>query len=314
MRRFRLPPWIRSPETVEEAFQGRSRTFVGALIYLFGRESTILVCSFSFAFLLSVFPFIVLLLTLASYLDWTELRETAFAALYYFFPISQEWIVRNLDAYTQRVGALQLVAFVLLAWAGSAFFFALEAALDSAYRVTRYRHFVGSQALGTLLTLGFGFVTFLGLVFMRAVLRVAETVTPWEAAREGLVAVLTHSVGFGVAAGLLLAAFYWLPNRQARAAEVLPEVLLATVLLLLGNWIFRWVAPGLQLQDIYGPFYISVTLLLWAYVCGCIVIGSARLGADGFFRRQPRPAAPESRPLPEEAPLDAPGQARRGRD
>jgi uncharacterized BrkB/YihY/UPF0761 family membrane protein len=34
--------------------------------------------------------------------------------------------------------------------------------------------------------------------------------------------------------------------------------------------------PHLELQTLYGPFYVSVGLLLWAYVSGLILFAGAQ--------------------------------------
>ncbi len=247
------------------------------MIYLFGREATVLISSISFSFLFSVFPFIVLLLTLANYLQWVELREAIFESFYHFFPISQEFIIRNLRIYTQRVGQLTLISVVLLAWAGSVFFFALEAGLDSAYRVPKYRHFVTSQLIGTIMTVTFGVVAFMAIELLEIVERLAAGLD-FAAAFVDLNILLTLILI------LLFQVYYFLPNRKQTVAGVLPESLFASVLWMLSNLIFKLLAASWSLQDIYGPFYISVTLLLWGYISGAIIIGSARLSQDGFFR------------------------------
>jgi hypothetical protein len=41
----------------------------------------------------------------------------------------------------------------------------------------------------------------------------------------------------------------------------------------------------MRLEEVYGPFFVSVTFLLWGYTFGSIIAGSALLGANGFFFR-----------------------------
>lgn len=273
----------------------RVRILYHACLYLLGREATILISALAFSFLLSVFPLIVLLLTLSHVIGWTELRETIFDALHYVFPISQEFIVRNLRIYTRSVGQLQLVSAILLAWAGSTFFFALEAGLDSAYRVSRYRVFMHSQILGTMVAVAFGLAAFLCLVLIRAV---QETFEPLAAGRALEIA-LGLLLSFGLIFALFLGAFYLLPHRKRRLRRVIPEAVAGTMLWMSVNLLFRYLAPGWSLQNIYGPFYVSITLLLWAYALGCVLLGSARLAADGFFARTPQPETEaESIPAP----------------
>jgi membrane protein len=262
----------------------RMRILARTVCYLFGREATVLVSSISFSFFLSVFPFIVLLLTFANYLHWEALREAVFNALYAFFPISQDFIVRNLRIYTQSFGHVTVVSGLLLLWAGSTFFFAFEAGLDSAYRVTCFRHFVFSQLIGTVMTGVYGLLAFVAIV----TLNLAHDWTSWA----GLFRVLLGiNVSVGLTFILFFSLYYYLPNRNRNARQVLPETLLATVVWIAAHMVFRFLAPSWSLQSIYGPFYISVTLLLWGYVLGCVVLGSARLSAEKFFAALPEESA-----------------------
>jgi membrane protein len=309
----RLPPWVTTPSLLESRLPRRPGAFLGALVYLFGRDSTILICSFAFAFLMSVFPFLVLLLTLVGYLPWPEFRETIFEGLQFFFPVSQDWIVRNLSIYLEELGALQVVSFILLAWAGSAFFFALEAALESAYRVTNPRNFVGSQMLGTVLTFGFGALVFLGVGALRVIVRAAEASDRITAPPDVIFVWVLAALAFILVLGLIMAAFHWLPNRQSPFLHIVPEAVFATVLIVVGNWLFRMRAPDLGLEEVYGPFYISVTILLWAYTLGCIVVGSARLGSNGFFDARYRVTAREKALAEAEARRDEKAARRRRR-
>lgn len=95
----------------------------------------------------------------------------------------------------------------------------------------------------------------------------------------------------------LLCAFRWLPNHERGLGVIVPEALFATALLLVADLVFRWLAPDLGLEEVYGPFAISVTILLWGYTFGNIIVGAARLGANGFFFKSARiEYAPEASP------------------
>ncbi len=277
----------------------RTRILGRTLAYLGGREATILLSSVAFSFLVSIFPFIVLLLTLAAYLDWTELRETIFSAFYHFFPISQEFIIRNLEIQTRSVARMQVISFLILAWSVSAFFFSLEASLDSAYRVPRFRQFSRSQLLGTGLTLLFGLVAFAFMAAFRGFQIVARE---WFAvtAQSRLWLEQAALVAMGAALTFLFVflVLYFLPHRKRRVKQVALESLFAGLLWWVGNLIFRALVPFGSVQEIYGPFYVSVTLLLWALASGAILLGTARLSEDGFFSRRSAESSEESAAAP----------------
>ena len=266
------------------------------VFYLCGRDGVVLVSSISFSFLLSVFPFIVLLLTLVHYLKWGELQEIIFESLYYFFPVSQDFIIRNLKAYTQPIRSIHAYSLLLLVWGVSAFFFSLEAGLDSAYRVTQPRRFSVSQFRGSLMVVLFGVVALICVGILRMVRMLTKDLMELgERLAGGIETVSSVAISLFLTLLLFFMVYRYLPNRSDEDRSMLPEVISSALLWTAGNLIFRLLAPSWSLQKIYGPFFISVTLLLWAYAFGCILLGSARLSKDGFF----------GQPAPTEGPVES---------
>ncbi len=273
----------------EWASPARSARIAGeTLVYLFGREGTAYASSIAFSLFLSVFPIIVLLLSAANLLALQDVREAVFTALAGFFPISQEFIVRNLRIYTRGLGELQVVSALLIAWAGSTFFYAVESGLDSAFRITKPRRFWRSQVLGTLMAVVAGALAFLSISLIQFVrVRASGLFSVWW-----LEPGLAHVISFGLAFALFACIYTWLPSVRQPFSRVLKTALFASVGWLAVNGLFRLLAASWSLEVIYGPFYISVTLLLWTYAAGCILLGSARLAADGFWGSPPEITAP----------------------
>jgi len=281
----RLLQWSRKVERKvsvdsDKAYVRRFRLFVDTLIYLFGREGTILISAISFSFLVSVFPIIVLLLSLSGLLGLSEFRSVIFDVLEQFFPISQEFIVRNLQIYTDRLGPPQLISLLLIAWAGSTFFFAVGAGLDSAFRVQKPRHFVHSQAVGAAMTLLSGLLSFCAIWLVGAVRTASSRWTWLDEPLQGAVGLM---VSLGLTLALFLTLYLKLPNRRLNRKAVFWTAVCAALLWQATNWIFHTYSEGWSFQKIYGPFYVSLTILFWAYASGCILLGLGRLAADGFF-------------------------------
>ena len=218
------------------------------------------------------------------YLEWNELNGIIFDSLYYFFPVSQEFIVHNLRVYTQPIQGMHAFSFLLLFWGVSAFFFSLEAGLDSAYRVSEPRRLSVSQFLGSVMVVLFGLVALICISFLRVVRMITQDVLELEPELSSSIEVANYlTISLCLTLLLFFMVFRHLPNRRVEARAILPEVVFSALLWMAGNLIFRFLAPSWSLQKIYGPFFVSVTLLLWAYAFGCILLGSARLSKDGFF-------------------------------
>ncbi len=47
----------------------------------------------------------------------------------------------------------------------------------------------------------------------------------------------------------------------------------------IAKYIYMLVLPLLNFPDVYGPFYISVTLMFWAFISGLMVLAGAHLAA-----------------------------------
>ena len=83
---------------------------------------------------------------------------------------------------------------------------------------------------------------------------------------------------------------YWLlPNCKIKPAEIVPAAILVGFLLEILKYINLWTWPYLRvkLQSEYGPFYYTVTIILWGFLASMIVLG----GAEWTARRSTTSAA-----------------------
>lgn len=283
MRYRRLQPWIRSPDHLNEIMPGRLGAFLSTVGWLFCRESTLLIFAFTFAFLLSIFPLIVLMITVTSVAGLESYQETLYTALEHFFPVSAEWIVRNLQIYIEQVGAYHVVSVILLAWGGAALIFSLEASLEIAYRVEVPRNFLSSQILGTLLVVALGLLALGVTAMLHGLTWLFGEVVVIETPYLALFTLNYYILSFLFLICLFACAFHWLPNRDMPFRRVLPEAIFAAILVVIADLVFKSIAPSMDLEEVYGPFHVSITILLWGYTFGLIIVGSARLAANGFF-------------------------------
>jgi len=91
----------------------------------------------------------------------------------------------------------------------------------------------------------------------------------------------------GVASILFFFSIYWLlPNRKVPWRSVLRASIYTGVIWLVARYLFVLALPHLDLKALYGPFFVSVGLLFWAYVSGLILFAGAqfsvaRMGEKG---------------------------------
>jgi uncharacterized BrkB/YihY/UPF0761 family membrane protein len=85
------------------------------------------------------------------------------------------------------------------------------------------------------------------------------------------------SLSTGVASILFFFSIYWiLPNRKVPWRPVLRTSIVTGIVWLLAKIVFVQVLPHLDLKALYGPFYVSVGLIFWAYVSGLILFAGAQ--------------------------------------
>ena len=255
--------------------------YEGTALVKYLLESEVHTYAFSVAAnaILSFIPFIVLLYTIAvSVLHSNAMADVVGDMIHYFFPSNQEWIAKNLvlEAPRHGVQALSLVT-ILISCTG--IFLPLEVALNQAWGVAKSRNYLMNQLVA------------FGLAILMVVLGMISIVL--SAGQRQILAFLFfhHTENFvfrgisylwlalctGVACILFFFAIYWLlPNCKVPVKPVLRASVITGLIWLLAKNVFVWVLPHLDLRSMYGPFYVSVGLLIWAYISGLILFAGAQ--------------------------------------
>jgi membrane protein len=265
-------------------------------------ESHAYCAGIAFFALVAFYPSCLLLLSVSGdLLHWgaaqTVIRET----LREYYPEAQSFLVRNLDVSLRQHGR-ELTAFaivwILLGAAGV--FIPLETAFNQLWGVREHRPYWRNQAVGFMLTAACGALAFV-FVFTtagaRAVLaRLVLSPLVERAVSDTLLRV--SALGLSVAAIFLL--YRFLPNCRVRASEVWPAAVAAGVVAEVIRWLYLLALPSLYLQRSQGPYYVSVSFALLAYVEAFVLLGGAYVAA--------RTASPEAAAADPslKAPPDAP--------
>jgi YihY family inner membrane protein len=84
---------------------------------------------------------------------------------------------------------------------------------------------------------------------------------------------------FPATVAIFFLVYYVLPNRRIYVREVLPVSVFTGLLWEATKYLFIWIAPNLGFRDVYGPFYLSVTLVTWAYISAMILLLGANLSS-----------------------------------
>jgi uncharacterized BrkB/YihY/UPF0761 family membrane protein len=95
------------------------------------------------------------------------------------------------------------------------------------------------------------------------------------------------AVTTGIASILFFFSIYWLlPNRKVPWRHVLRTSIYTGVIWLVAKYIVELLLPHMHLLDLYGPFHVSVGLLLWAYISGLILFAGAQFSVARLGSRK----------------------------
>ena len=248
--------------------------------------------AFAFNAFFSLFPLVVLLVTMASFFVDRDLAgNEVIAYLEGYVPMSGEMQRQIVDTIAGVVNAREragAVALLILVWAAIQCFTTLICATNRAWGIEGYNWW--RLPLKSLMVLGStAGAVLLGLA-VPVLLRMAKgwlvPAHDFGASVYGLGSILIPSLV--VFLGLSL--FYRLaPRRPTRFAEVWVAALAATVLLRVGESLFViYLRDFATLNAVYGAFGGIMALLLWIYVSGCVFIfGACLCTGQAEARRHP---------------------------
>src|SRR5215831_9862952 len=231
------------------------------------------------AALLGFFPScLVMLAFFKNILRWDGAYDVLLATIQTYFPVGQEFVIRNLKAHltTLRHGA-QVGSLVWILLGAAGVFIPLETALNRLWRVHEDRPYWLNQIVGFTLTV---VCTMLGLLFLSisAVLHRIVNQLPFSLVRGTMrfVVIRTTMTCFFILA--IFALYKFLPNKKIAASQVLPAAILAGIMAEVVRVIFIRLVP--DLNPTQGPFAISVTFLLLVYFETFVVLGCAFLASQ----------------------------------
>ena len=232
--------------------------------------------------IISFIPFIVLLYTISrAFFHSDAMVEVVGKMVHYFLPSNQDWVAASLEAASARHG-VQVFSIVMILISCTGIFLPLEVALNQTYGVIKHRNYLMNQLVA------------FGLAIIMVVLAMLSIVL---SARERQVLgfiffhhtdnIVFEAISFmwmflltGVASILFFFSIYWLlPNRKISPFHVMRTASITGVIWLAAKYLYVAVLPLLNLKAIYGPFYVSVGLLFWAYISGLILFAGAQLSA-----------------------------------
>lgn len=237
--------------------------------------------------IISFIPLIVLLYTIAlSVFHSKEMADVVSKLVEQFVPTtaSQGFLTYHLEnaaALASRHGVQALsVLMILISCTG--IFLPLEVALNQAWGVTKSRNYILNQIVAFGLAILMVFLA-MGSVFLstwqRQLLGFVFFHHTQNVIFEGI-SYLWLAITTGLASILFFFSIYWLlPNRKIPPRQVIRTSIVTGVVWLAAKEGYVAILPHMDLKALYGPFFVSVGLLFWAYVSGLILFAGAQFSA-----------------------------------
>jgi membrane protein len=236
--------------------------------------------------ILSLFPFIVMMLTISSLVvDPKKIWPVVGEVMTTFLPSNQAFIMQRMQWLVHPHKTMQIYSIVMLLISSTGIFLPLEVALNRVWGVRENRSYLRNQIVSLGLALAVGVLALTSVALTAA----QKTIFTWvflghvdnivfKFLEGGTVHICALIAGI-----LVFFLIYWiLPNRKVPARAVLPTAIVMGVLWEVAKFMYVLVLPRLDFQSVYGPFYVSVSLMIWAFLSGLLLLAGAHFSATRY--------------------------------
>jgi YihY family inner membrane protein len=180
-------------------------------------------------------------------------------------------------------GRAQVISVVTLLISSTGVFLPLEVALNRVWKVPKNRSYLRNQLISLGLAGVVGVLALFSIAFTAAQSHLLALL--FFGRTENIVFILLASSVLRVSAAILSISIffliYWiLPNRKLPVMAVLPTAIVAGLLWEGAKTVYVLVLPWLKLDSAYGPFSVSVGLMIWAFLTGLILLAGAQFSAN----------------------------------
>jgi membrane protein len=232
--------------------------------------------------ILSFFPFVVLLLTITRRVFHSQaMYEIVLNLLRDYLPSNQDFVIKNMRALASAHGKTQVFSLAMLLITSTGIFLPLEVAHNKVWGFEKNRSYLANQLISLALAFGCGMLAMGSVALTAGNLHILGVVVGYQNfVARGSAFIIMKATAI-LATILIFFLIYWiLPNGKVPWKSVLPAAIIAGGLTEGAKYLYILMLPWLDFQNVYGPFAISVTLMIWAYLSGMLLLGGAHLSAS----------------------------------
>lgn len=263
-------------------------------LYMAGTEVHTYAFSVAANTILALFPFIVLLITLAERVFHSKAMVDVLVDLMHnMLPSNQDFVMRNMVALAHPHKSTQAFSIFMLLVTSTGVFLPLEVALNNVWGVKKNRNYLMNQVVSL------GLAAAVGALVLASVAATAaqRTLLTWIFFGH-IDNIVFRFVGQGVlsffavvASILIFFLIYWiLPHRKIPAMAVLPTAIVIGLSWEVAKYLYVLLLLRLDFESVYGPFRVSVGIMMWAFLSGLLLLAGAHFSATRYTLRLARQA------------------------
>jgi membrane protein len=271
----------RSP--VSNYFDRLIRIVKGSFLTFVLTKGTESAAALAFYTLFSLFPLLLTVVAVGSFfMDQSVVERTLINLLPTMIPVSQDFIISNVQQVFTNRGAITILAFLGLIWSGTSVFTVIIRNINSAWPEAAPRSYIRMRlwsmaivaALAILLIISSFTITFKNLMVNLGLGQTIEEVGTFFSSAL-FVTVFPNLIRMGIFFGL----YYWPPQiKVKKMAALIGAVVTAIIWQLISTLFSSYLGSGLaRYEVIYGSLGKIVVLLTWIYFSAYIVLWGAHL-------------------------------------
>ncbi|HET9371652.1 MAG TPA: YihY/virulence factor BrkB family protein [Vicinamibacterales bacterium] len=296
----RSGPLVRALARLRRAGRLAWRATYRGVFEFYNSSNLTFASSIAYYSLLSMFPFLALVVALLS--KFAVGRETLLPMIASGLPSNLDFVVSRVESIAQTPIGFSVFGLVLTVWASMGVFGAITSAVNHAWGVENPLGFFRHQLVAFVMMLCSGLLMAFTVLLVSLVqvieARWFEGVLarfPELAAFTGLIYSNLPTPMFILVVGLI---YYFIPNAKVRLRDVWFGAILAGVLWRLALWGFTWYVRDLdRFRNFHGSVTSIVVFLMWVYLSAIILLFGCEVTAAFARERKHLPSGVPAAPV-----------------
>lgn len=232
--------------------------------------------SIAYYSLLSLFPFVVLILNLLGRLTVTSSNDTLLHFITRALPSHLDFVTTQIETLSKTPLQLGVVGTIIVLWASMGVFGALTSAVNHAWGEEKQYSFLKHKLIAFIMLLVAAVLLMIAL-FLVSTVQITQThwfqelvlYLPWLRSMTTLAAQYAPTPMFILVVGLV---YYFAPNTRVRLRDVWFGAILAGILWHIAFLGFAWYVRDLSRFTIHGQVAAVVVFLAWVYLSAVILL------------------------------------------